>query len=73
MQEYTQGVCADGAAILCDGKKMTIEQIIERLRKLEEVRDVICKAPEINENNYYDEYCIEALNEAMYKACNIIE
>ena len=30
--EYTQGVCADGAAILEDGKMLTIEEVMERLR-----------------------------------------
>ncbi|MEL7893460.1 hypothetical protein [Vreelandella neptunia] len=33
MSEYTQGVCHDGAAILKDGKPLTIEQILEGLRE----------------------------------------
>ncbi len=32
MSEYTQGICADGAAILKDGVMMTIEEILEGLR-----------------------------------------
>jgi hypothetical protein len=32
MCEFTQGVCEDGAAILMDGKRLTIEEILERLR-----------------------------------------
>lgn len=32
--EYTQGVCADGAAILEDGRMLTIEEILDRLRGL---------------------------------------
>lgn len=32
MPEYTQGVCADGAAILEDGRMLTIEEILDRLR-----------------------------------------
>lgn len=30
--EYSQGLCSDGAAILKDGQKMTIEQILLELR-----------------------------------------
>lgn len=33
MSEFTQGVCADGAAILKDGVMLTIEEIIELLRQ----------------------------------------
>jgi hypothetical protein len=33
MSEYTQGICADGAAILKDGVMMTIEEILEGLRQ----------------------------------------
>lgn len=33
MSEYTQGLCHDGAAILKDGQPLTIEQILEELRK----------------------------------------
>lgn len=32
MVEFTQGVCQDGAAILKDGKMLTIEEILEHLR-----------------------------------------
>lgn len=32
MSEYTQGVCEDGAAILKDGKPLTIEEILAELR-----------------------------------------
>lgn len=31
--EYTQGICGDGAAILKDGKQMTIEEILNELRR----------------------------------------
>jgi chromosome segregation and condensation protein ScpB len=30
--EFTQGVCEDGAAIFMDGERLTIEEILERLR-----------------------------------------
>lgn len=33
MSEFTQGMCADGAAILKDGVMLTIEEIIELLRQ----------------------------------------
>lgn len=33
MTEFTQGVCADGAAILKDGVMLTIEEIIDLLRR----------------------------------------
>ena len=32
-REYSQGICADGAAILKDGQPMTIEEILEELRE----------------------------------------
>ena len=32
MHDYSQGICADGAAILKDGQPMTIEQILYELR-----------------------------------------
>jgi len=34
MCEYSQGLCADGAAILRDGEMMTIDEIIIELRSL---------------------------------------
>lgn len=33
MPEFSQGVCHDGAAILINGAPLTVEQIIEKLRK----------------------------------------
>jgi hypothetical protein len=35
--KYTQGVCEDGAAILENGQPITIEEILERLRSLDEL------------------------------------
>lgn len=32
-KEYSQGVCEDGAAILCDGQPLTIEEILQGLRE----------------------------------------
>jgi hypothetical protein len=32
-KEYSQGVCEDGAAILCDGQPLTIEEILDGLRE----------------------------------------
>ncbi len=31
--DYSQGICEDGAAILKDGEKMTIEEIVKELRE----------------------------------------
>lgn len=33
MPKFSQGVCANGAAILIDGKPLTIDEILARLRK----------------------------------------
>jgi hypothetical protein len=72
MREYSQGVAGDGAAILCDGRPMTIEQILGRLRTLEYVRGVIYDSPELNPSNYdHDQAC--QLNTAMCEAWSIIE
>ena len=40
MSEYTQGVCQDGAAILEDGKMLTIEEIFKKLRELSQLQEV---------------------------------
>lgn len=72
MREYSQGVCQDGAAILCNGERMTIEEILARLRTLEDVRGVIYDSPELNPSNYdHDQAC--RLNTAMCEAWSIIE
>ncbi len=72
MREYSQGVCQDGAAILCDGAQMTVEEILARLRTLEDVRAVIYDSPELNPSNYdHDDAC--TLNTAMCEAWSIIE
>lgn len=72
MREYSQGICQDGAAILCDGQMMTIEKILARLRTLEDVRAVICDAPELNHSNYdHNQVC--ELDTAVCYAWSIIE
>jgi hypothetical protein len=35
MREYSEGICGDGAAILCDGEPMPIELIVARLANFE--------------------------------------
>ena len=35
--KYTEGVCGDGAAILCDGQQISIGQILGRLNLLGEL------------------------------------
>lgn len=39
-KEYSQGVCEDGAAILCDGERMTIEDILAALRNVEQAQRI---------------------------------
>lgn len=34
--EYSQGVCGDGAVILCDGVAITVDEVVERLNLLDE-------------------------------------
>lgn len=34
-QEYTQGICDGGGAILCDGVMMTIDEVVAKLNELE--------------------------------------
>lgn len=43
MSEFTQGVYADGAAILKDGVMLTVEEIIELLRDTERLNWLIRK------------------------------
>lgn len=72
MRDYSQGVCQYGAAILCNGKQMTIEEILSRLRTLEDVRGVIYESPELNPSSYgHDDAC--QLNAAICEAWSIIE
>jgi hypothetical protein len=41
VREYSQGVCGDGAAILCDGEMITIEVILSRLQGFEKQLSLI--------------------------------
>ena len=36
---YTEGVCSDGAAVLCDGVRLTISEILCRLNKLAKLEE----------------------------------
>lgn len=38
MAEYSQGVCGDGAAILRDGQRMTVDEIVAELNAADAVR-----------------------------------
>ena len=72
MREYSQGICQDGAAILCDGVPMTPEQIVARLAMFELVRGVLYGAPDLNHSNYdHEQVCY--LNSAMCEAWSLIE
>ena len=48
MAEFTQGICFDGAAVLKDGKQMTIEEIIRDLKKSDEACDAVENILEYN-------------------------
>lgn len=50
MSEYTQGVCADGAAILKDGQPLSIEQILEALRERDEYHSHLATISEMTGN-----------------------
>jgi hypothetical protein len=41
MNDYSQGICEDGAAILKDGLPMTIEQILTELRSAQQPSAVV--------------------------------
>ncbi len=41
MRKYTQGVCMDGAAILCDGEMITVDQIVAGLNRAEELEKAL--------------------------------
>lgn len=71
MREYSEGVAGDGVAILCGGVPLTTEQILVRLRALENVMAVVCDAPELDPCNYtHNQVC--QLNTAMCEAWSII-
>lgn len=39
--QFSQGICADGAAILMNGKQMNIEEIITRLQRGAEAERIV--------------------------------
>jgi hypothetical protein len=41
MKRYTQGLCEDGAAILCDGEMITVDQIISTLNHAEDLVELL--------------------------------
>lgn len=43
MPEFSQGVCEDGAALLMDGKQLTIEEILSRLRRGATAERIVCE------------------------------
>lgn len=57
MSEFTQGVCADGAAILKDGVMLTIEEIIELLRQSDKLMG---RGEPVGYVNDYQLDCIES-------------
>ncbi len=61
MQEFSQGICDDGAAILCNGKAMSIEEILKALRaldllvELKEIKERLKSKPNGRTMDYYNE------------------
>jgi hypothetical protein len=58
MSEFTQGVCADGAAILRDGEMLTPEQIITALNRAERI--AISSNKKITDFNQVNAICWNA-------------
>ena len=46
MSRYSQGVCNDGAAILRDGQRLTVDEIIAHLNAFDTATDIL------SENSY---------------------
>lgn len=53
MSDFSQGICADGAAILKDGRPLTIEQILEALRALDFLLEVQDHKDEYGKDEWY--------------------
>jgi len=72
VSEYSHGICKDGAAILCDGVQITVDDVVERLNALANIIAVINNSPELNPDNYSHEEVLW-INEYMCAAYSIIE
>lgn len=70
-REYSQAIRDDGAVIICDGRQITIEEILKRLRLLENVSMIISGAPEVHPDTC-DEYELHELNESVEDAFQLI-
>lgn len=55
MTEYSQGVCRDGAAILKDGNRMTVDQIVLVLNKYGGMVDSLSLAKDFLDAGLVDE------------------
>jgi hypothetical protein len=55
MTDFTQGVCSDGAAILKDGKPLTIEQILAALRALDFLVEVKAHKDQYGKDEWYQD------------------
>ncbi|PCJ32168.1 MAG: hypothetical protein COA90_04135 [Gammaproteobacteria bacterium] len=52
---YTEGVCEDGAAILHNGKQLTVSEILERLNKHNEMAvDAFIDWVDDHDANHYE-------------------
>ncbi|MEW8253727.1 MAG: hypothetical protein AB2747_05195 [Candidatus Thiodiazotropha taylori] len=53
--EFSQGVCADGAAILKDGQPMTVEQILSALRALAFLAEIKAHKDKYGKDEWYSD------------------
>lgn len=67
-KEYSQGICDDGAAILCDGQPLTIEEILQGLRERDEELAKLAamenQEPEFDKK-LFDSECRASVSEAL--------
>ena len=68
MPEFSQGVCEDGAAILMDGQPLTIEQILERLRRGADAERIVSEVwdmfygQNMSLQNWHQNGCLEPID-----------
>ena len=73
MAKYTQGICEGGAAILEDGRQLTIEQILLRLNSNEalasQMNQLSCILVGCNEGKFFD--LVQTATHLKMKAQNV--
>lgn len=72
MAEYSQGVCGDGAAILRDGQRMTVDEIVAELNGLYRAMDRFVVASALYHTSPHDTVAIRAYAKARRVAVDLI-